>query len=850
MPVYEREQQKSIEGFYTNINFPGSKAATPNNTPSKAVYQSRKLLEVDNNLAEQVQYLNQLGEEITNDVNTLQTSSTSFMSEANDLVTEEDKMKLSNLVINKLYTEPELQQNIHTEYVGDAWAFNYIYKNIPNTANGAYRWSGALIKPNLDDQGQAGGASPDQMYINQDKKLTFEECREYAAQNGQKIFGITDAENHGGIMKGYCLIVKPSIGWPFSHGMPTQKNRILHLNQTGGHNISVDIPVGDIAISPVYKLASGGQDVINYTRANSQYGYPGFGFIGTYRDLGDSRGTQRTMTYIGPGTLFEGARMAKQRGFKYFGCQWFGGRWVPTGTRFTDTNMRRGQIFGSNSLEDATRFGTVAPPPLYGSVTTANFFTYGPESESESSHISGPLYTKTYVLGGGASNAIYKIDEDSDSALSITKEGEVDLDTHSSLTGAPEQRQLAEKEIDASTFNSLAESKNGTIIGFGNFVTEVIQKLETRNFPYVGFGIFLNQESNTYTLRAFGANNTTATRETTYHVTDDQNRKYGTANTISVYTVHEKMRNGNLANPRPKRLLGQVNYIDEKKESWAYPADMIGGTGGVAEYSIRNNKLSKYFNANIDGVTSTQLQTATMTIPKCRDICNTYNECAAFAYQSNALGPNGDIVPRCFIKSEDPSIYSFGTESDNSSKIYVKLPKVNNSFTCSKKVSFGPSSLTYKVGDTNSFNNFSRLDSDGAEMDTITPKGNMTASKRCSPWTNLEQNTSAMQQLQSKIGRNIQLYSSVITQLKKYNNDLNGQAITNKPMVDASVKQYKVIIDKISAYAKDGSFRTDKEIAASSDITRKSDIYIYTLWLTVAVIICIFTFMTIMRIKN
>jgi len=131
-----------------------------------------------------------------------------------------------------------------------------------------------------------------------------------------------------------------------------------------------------------------------------------------------------------------------------------------------------------------------------------------------------------------------------------------------------------------------------------------------------------------------------------------------------------------------------------------------------------------------------------------------------------------------------------------------------------------------------------------------TPKGNMTPSKRCSPWTNLQQNTSAMAQLQSKIGKNIQLYSSVITQLKKYNNDLDGQAITNKPMVDAAVKQYKVIIDKIAAYAKDGSFRTDKQIAEGSDITRKSDIYIYTLWLTVAVIICIFTFMTIMRIKN
>ena len=846
-PVYEREQQKSIEGFYTNINFPGSKAATPNNTPSKAVYESRKLLEVDNNLAEQVQYLNQLGEEIRNDVSTLQSSTTTFVNEADDLVTEEDKMKLSNLVINKLYTEPELERNIKTEYVGDAWAFNYIYKTIPNTANGAYTWTGALLKPNMPNSGVAGSATPDQMYQNQDKRLSFEECKEYAAQNGQKMFGITDAENDGGIMKGYCLLVKPSIGWPFRHGTPTQKPRILHLSRSNGLNISVDIPIGDIANAHVYKVAFGGEGLINYTTADSHYGYPGFGFVGVYRDY---VGGERAMTYLGNGTIFDGARMAKEKGYKYFGCQWFGGRPAfeaaqsNLGGNLTSPSMRTGSIYGSNSPSEYAKFGIEAGTE-HGNTSPLNYFTYGPESESQ--NLPQPLYKKDYTLAGKYTNAVYKVDE---SGLSLTQQGMVDLDTHSSLTGAPQQRQLAEKEFDASTMDSLQESHDGTGIGFVSFIAGVLQQLETRNFPYVGFGIFLNEQSNTYTLRAFGANNTTATRETIHHLTDDYDRKYGTANTVSVYTVHEKMKNGNLADPRPKSLLGQVNYIDEKKEGWAYPADMIGGTSGVTEYSIRNNKLSTYFNANIDGVTSSQLQTATMTIPKCRDICNTYNECAAFAYQGNALGPDGNIVPRCFIKSQDPSIYSFGTESDNSSKIYVKLPKVNNSFTCSKKVSFGPSSLTYKVGDTNSFNNFSRLNTDGSEMDTITPKGNMNPSKKCSPWTNLQQNTSAMAGLQSKIGRNIQLYSSVITQLKKYNNDLDGQAITNKPMVDAAVKQYKVIIDKIAAYAKDGSFRTDKAIAESSDVTRKSDIYIYTLWLTVAVIICIFAFMTIMRIKN
>ena len=51
------ERQTSIEGFYTNIEFPKSQAATRSNTPSDAVYKARKMLEQDNKLSEKIQLM-------------------------------------------------------------------------------------------------------------------------------------------------------------------------------------------------------------------------------------------------------------------------------------------------------------------------------------------------------------------------------------------------------------------------------------------------------------------------------------------------------------------------------------------------------------------------------------------------------------------------------------------------------------------------------------------------------------------------------------------------------------------------------------------------------------------------
>ena len=62
------ERQTSIEGFYTNVAFPGSQAATRSNTTSDAVYKARKMLEQDNKLDEKVTKLNEVGKAIQDGV--------------------------------------------------------------------------------------------------------------------------------------------------------------------------------------------------------------------------------------------------------------------------------------------------------------------------------------------------------------------------------------------------------------------------------------------------------------------------------------------------------------------------------------------------------------------------------------------------------------------------------------------------------------------------------------------------------------------------------------------------------------------------------------------------------------
>jgi t-SNARE complex subunit (syntaxin) len=66
-------------------------------------------------------------------------------------------------------------------------------------------------------------------------------------------------------------------------------------------------------------------------------------------------------------------------------------------------------------------------------------------------------------------------------------------------------------------------------------------------------------------------------------------------------------------------------------------------------------------------------------------------------------------------------------------------------------------------------------------------------------------------------------------------------------MVDVAVKEYNDIMTNIQDYAATGEFRIDKYKTEMSDVSRKSYVYIYIIWLTIAVIIIYFAVKTLMK---
>ena len=202
MNVLQKERLTSIEGFLTNINFPGSKAATRTNTPSKAVYESRKLLEQDNELSEKVAKLNKLGQEISAGVNQYKQNSARLVSLIKSETPTEGELKLSNVHVNKLYTDYEVSNIVRATDIDKktaAWAFKRLYDKVPDGE--VYPVAGGMTLSSY-------GPLNTQAYVvgNQGKKLTFEQCKELAAQTGYAIFGMTNATLENGVYVSTCLL--------------------------------------------------------------------------------------------------------------------------------------------------------------------------------------------------------------------------------------------------------------------------------------------------------------------------------------------------------------------------------------------------------------------------------------------------------------------------------------------------------------------------------------------------------------------------------------------------------------------------------------------------------------------
>ena len=126
----------------------------------------------------------------------------------------------------------------------------------------------------------------------------------------------------------------------------------------------------------------------------------------------------------------------------------------------------------------------------------------------------------------------------------------------------------------------------------------------------------------------------------------------------------------------------------------------------------------------------------------------------------------------------------------------------------------------------------------------------MDKDEKCGTWRAYDQDAQAMRRMQANIGKNIEAYVELLGELKTYNKDLLQRAEINQPMVDESVRQYNEIIEQISPYAQSGEFRIDKYKTQMADLSRKSDTYIYILWLAIAVIVAFFAIRAIMKIKS
>ena len=240
------ERQTSIEGFYTNVAFPGSQAATRSNTTSDAVYKARKMLEQDNKLDEKVAKLNEVGKAIQDGVAKYKDRSSRLLSQIKSDSAQQDKLRLSNIIINRLYTTPELNTNVRVVALGESdktmdqkeiengnpgeptvhWAFKKMYRKIPDDEQ--YKVQGGLT---TNYYGQLSKLK--YMVKNQGKKLTFNECKELAAQQGHFIIGLTNTEVKDGVYRSTCLM--PSLDdfmnmEKNSYGDTKKNPRIVSIN--------------------------------------------------------------------------------------------------------------------------------------------------------------------------------------------------------------------------------------------------------------------------------------------------------------------------------------------------------------------------------------------------------------------------------------------------------------------------------------------------------------------------------------------------------------------------------------------------------------------------------------------
>ena len=915
MKDFFTERKTSIEGFYTNIASPGSQAATRSNTPSDAVYTARKMLEQDNKLDEKVRKLNQIGKSIQEGVNKYKSKSSRLLSQikADSDASKEDKMKLSNIIINKLYSTPELNERVRVIAIGDnndnkteeqrmqdiengnpgepnvSWAFKRLYSEIPDTEE--YQVQGGLTTNYYGQQSKLK-----YMVKNQGKKLTFDECKELAAQQGSLIFGLTNTEVVNNVYRSTCLL--PSIedvtGGRMSKYSTVNKNpRIVMISNVGLEKLSILVRDGSIGVTPIYKVVPKIATTVNsenYYNETSmspafiQIDMPRIEYAWKDHNIRATKyGLKEVSINESDASIFRAAAIAKSKGMKYFfsrsnleatpikdqvdwNREWGNPKW--TGQDMT--LPARGLMSGGYSsppfygltgakIEEYVkdlRQKSIGPANVYR-CQYANDDAFGKQLENRIVRFPLMSYETTGTNQWAYTVAIWKLAEDNSNSSDSSDSSDSSLkeDGYFNVENVVPQTYLSSMNMPVADWKSIQENKETSNV-LSSWMSKTLQEAKTKNIPYVGFFYKYRTETDGE-LIAFGTPTKGTETDSTYTITDDKGITYGTLNTITYYMIVEKGSTNKFGFSRFGNILGNISYVDKKNFLRSYPKEMLQPEdANLTQYEIIDNLKSEYF--NMEDVPLSELQTLSMSIPQCRDLCNKYyDKCKAFVFDAGAqtVGMknvrDGTIVPKCSLKTIDPTIYSWGTEKSDYSRMYKKIPQINNNWTCTKRVQ--PVSASYLLsGQKHAFGsaNYIGLDESGKEITPLKRGELMDKDEKCGTWRQYEQDAEEMRKMQSAIGGNIEAYVELLGELKQYNKDLLERADTNKPMVDASVEQYKEIVEQIREYAQSGEFRIDKYKAQMSDVSRKSHIYIYIVWLAIATIVIFFAVRAIMKLNK
>lgn len=795
-PSLQQERTVSIEGFYTNVSTPNSKVSTPA-TASATMHESRQLLSNNVKVERMDGYMKSLSEDIDALTGEHDRIVNNMIKRSIPKSEDVADMRVSNVLIDRRYTSSEIK-NLRATALTTSNIIGSIFRAYQTgttpgpDGNIIYPTLGAVVTP---------GNTPTHK-TSQGEKLTFDKCVEVASQSGYSYFGITDVENRGKWV-GTCLVA----------------NDLAQLTRFGNIGDTTKAHVFD-NIGPAKSTISIREDILG---GIDMYEQPPSGlpqFVGAYPDRNN-----RAMIWApnnASGTVFDAQRIAKAQGYKYFAIQYAQGR-------------RYGQIFLSNDLAHTKKYDVPGARVNTESYEDHWWRWWVPIR-------AGDRYTKPYTLGGAWTNAVYTF-----------------ADTAPKFVGTVNGRYAKANRTYSyplSNWNEVLNEKNNS--NGSQVIAKCVadmQNMIKRNGKGSRFGLYYEGGNGTGKIIGIQMQDVDLRNSSTaislYETEPGTKNVFGTKDTIAVYKVSEQKKSGEYGDLRPNRV-GEVFYVNSYNKAHKYPAQLIAPQMGVpTKYTEIKGKGLNYF--DVPNISPESLHNVDMTLPMCRQICNEYYEqCGAFTFTGqsptkNLSGySNGTLLPKCSIKKAAPLHYTgIGMFDDNNGSIYLRQPDVNPSSTCTKNIERRADAYIMS-----SDPNVIRTDVNGQTIDPIEVSSPMSKDIKCGNYAQYLSDEQKMRKIQEDLNSKIKQFTDRLKWMKGYNADIQKQTLKVIPKVNTNVDKYQMNIDKISAYRDDGVFRLDSKKVENTSITRKSDAYMYTIWLMLVVIIVVATVLVMFKLRR